>query len=923
MKQAMYQQVKSIFLQACDLADDERPAFLDSACGGDETLRSEVERMLAHDVGDETTSPLDAALDSAEVRAAINEITERRPSGPDPDRIGPYRIVRRLGEGGMGIVYEAEQDQPRRRVALKVVKPLFATPRLVRRFEFEVQVLGQLEHPGIARIYDAGMTEGVASGHPFFAMELIEGQPLTRHVRESHYTVEQRLGLVARICDAVHHAHQRGVVHRDLKPANILVVSHDDLEDPPTRDTAIHGVGQPKILDFGVAKAVASDIEQVTAQTDAGQLLGTVPYMSPEQIEGDAAHIDVRSDVYSLGVILYELLADQLPHDVGRLPLMEAARVVKEESPTRLGTIRHTLRGDIETIVHKSLAKDRDQRYQSAAELGSDIRRYLRHEPITARPASAVYQLRKFAQRHRAVMAGIIVAVGGICAGAAFAGWQAITATQARDEAVLAQRRSEAVNEFLVETLAAAMPTTQPDPDITMLAVVGSASATLIDHPTAEPMVDASIHDALSTIFQVLGRYPEAEVHAVKAVEILEAERGPAHEETLRAVVSLAELRRLQTRYAEAEELARRAYDDLVATVGEENASTLGAMHTLGLIATAMGRDDKGEALLKRALAGRTRVLGPSDRHTIASLNSLGSVYTATGEYDLAIELYEQALDARGTELGRDHPDTIVTRNNLASTFIQQGRLADAIAQLEAIVRTSRVLFGDEHYETLTYMNNLAGAYYNLGRLEDAQPLYEESFETGRRVLGETHRHTLTAANNLAGLYQDIGRLEDAERLYLMAYRLRRETLGLDHRDTLTAANNLGRFYQRSGRFDEALPLIDEARRGFAAMHGEGYPAAIITRSNYADLLNQMGRFEEALPHHEAVVDLAQAAMPPDHWFHGMATARLGIALVGLGQVDAGKALLVEARAHLVRVLDEGHDRVRFVDEALAAVESE
>ena len=314
-----------------------------------------------------------------------------------PVIIGHYRILRLLGEGGMGSVYLAEQENPHRLVALKVIKPGFVNAELLRRFEQEAHVLGRLHHPGIAQIYEAGTADSGFGPQPYFAMEFIEGQPLIEFAEERHLNLRARLELMAKICDAVNHAHQRGIIHRDLKPANILV------------DEA----GQPKILDFGVARVTDSDTE-ATRQTDMGQLIGTLAYMSPEQVQPDPLELDIRSDVYALGVIAYELLAGRLPYDTDRKALHEVVQAIRETDPVRLSSIHRMYRGDIETIVAKALEKDKARRYASAAELAADIRHYLTDQPIVARPPSTSYQLQKFARRHWALVTGVAAVFRGI-----------------------------------------------------------------------------------------------------------------------------------------------------------------------------------------------------------------------------------------------------------------------------------------------------------------------------------------------------------------------------------------------------------------------------------------------------------------------------------------------------------------------------
>src|SRR5215475_13497510 len=338
--------------------------------------------------------------------------------------IGRYRILRLVGEGGMGVVYEAEQDPLRRTVALKIIKPGIASPELLRRFELESQALGRLQHPGIARIYDAGTADTGFGPQPYFAMEFIHGKNVKDYAEEQRLNTRQLVEMVAKIAEAVHHAHQRGLIHRDLKPANILV---DE-------------TGQPKILDFGVARAIDSDM-QATTHTDMGQLVGTLAYMSPEQVLADPLGLDTRSDVYALGVILYELLAGRLPYTIGK-KLDETIHAIREEDPAKLSQISRSYRGDIETIVAKALEKDKTRRYGSAAELAADITRYLKDEPIVARPPSAGYQIQKFARRHKALVAGVVAVFAILLVGIATSAWLAVRARRAEAVAVEARDRS-------------------------------------------------------------------------------------------------------------------------------------------------------------------------------------------------------------------------------------------------------------------------------------------------------------------------------------------------------------------------------------------------------------------------------------------------------------------------------------------------
>jgi WD40 repeat protein/predicted Ser/Thr protein kinase len=411
--------VTEIFLAARRLPPAERPALLDERCGDDAALRAEVESLLHHH--DAPAVSLDRPVVAAPADLAP-------PADPDhvPAAIGGYRPLRLLGEGGMGVVYLAEQERPRRTVALKVMRAGVTSRQLLRRFEREHEALGRLQHPGIAQIFEAGVhrADGERQAQPFFAMEYVEGLPLTEHAERNGLDGAARLGLVVRVCEAVQHAHDRGVIHRDLKPANILVTAD----------------GEPKVLDFGVARATDLDLQVTTLHTRPGQLVGTLPYMSPEQVAGDPAGVDARCDVYALGVLCYELLSGRLPLDVARRSIPDAARVIADEDPPTLGTVDRGYRGDIETIVGRALEKDRSRRYQSPAELAADIRRHLRDEPIVARPPSTIYQLRKFARRNRKLVAALVALMLVLVAATAVSSTLGVLAIRARDVA----RRNEA-----------------------------------------------------------------------------------------------------------------------------------------------------------------------------------------------------------------------------------------------------------------------------------------------------------------------------------------------------------------------------------------------------------------------------------------------------------------------------------------------
>jgi WD40 repeat protein/predicted Ser/Thr protein kinase len=454
--------IEALFHQAADLPPEERQALLDAACADDPVLRAEVERLLADDA---RLGAVDAFLESPLIRATAEPpvgaaLSHPARQPPLPAQLGGYRLIRLLGEGGMGAVYEAEQDRPRRTVALKVVRPSLASPSLLKRFRHESQILGRLHHPGIAQVYEAGLAD---DGQPFFAMEFIRGLPLDEYARLRAPTLPARVELLARVCDAVQHAHEQGVIHRDLKPANILVEE----------------TGQPKVLDFGVARATDADLITGAGLTQTGQLLGTPNYMSPEQLKANPAGIDHRVDVYALGVILFELAARRLPYQLENRPLAETARLILEEDAPRVGSINPELRGDVETIVAKALEKDRARRYASAADLAADLRRWLANEPILARPPSALYHLRKFARRHRALVGGVLATgvalVLGLVGTILFAVAEAQQRGQAEQNAQQAEQNALAANNEKREALCQAYR-----------ASLAAASAALENHDVAD-----------------------------------------------------------------------------------------------------------------------------------------------------------------------------------------------------------------------------------------------------------------------------------------------------------------------------------------------------------------------------------------------------------------------------------------------------
>jgi len=840
---ARHERVMDLFDAACDLPPEQQTRFLREQAGEDESVIKEVRALLQHDA-----KPIDFVAQKAhggglEIIASELASGGRAKSTSEhveqlPHQIGRYRVIRKLGEGGMGVVYLAEQENPRRVVAVKVIKSIAASRSTLQRFEHEAHVLGMLQHPGIAQIFEAGTAEMKLAGisaagiHPYFAMEYVDGQTITKHAEHRRLGTRQRLELFMKVCEAVQHAHQKGVIHRDLKPANILVIDDAAGGDSKHRsgNTAL---GQPKILDFGVARLTDSDIQVTTIQTDAGQLVGTLQYMSPEQIAADPDGLDTRSDVYALGVILYELLTGRPPYDLRKMMVHDAARVIRDEEPTRLSSINRTFRGDIETIVGKALEKDKTRRYQSAAELADDIRRYLSDEPLVATPPSRVYQFRKFARRNKVLVGATAAVAVALCAAVLGLSQAVLTAHRQRDDAKLAeateralrismeqardqelsqrmaaQRQSKiakAVNDFLNnDLLAQADPVNQPDRDITLRSVLDHAADKVADRFADEPEVQASIRLSLGKTYQSLGEHNAAEPQLREAWNLCKNALGEDDELTLTAEAALADLMRLQGEYDAAEQMIRRVILVASRLLGAEHELVLNSRDILAMTLEKLNRYIEAEPLMAENLEIRRRLHGDESPETLLSMRLLGLFFERNGKFAEAEEIMVRTIQAMIKARGLDHPDTMAAMNNLALVYVGQQRYDEAEQILTPVYETQKRLLGERHSDTMTTLSNLATSIMGQHRLAEAEPLLAKKFAMVKEVLGPTHSDTLNAMNTLGGLYWRTKRYEDAENIHREVIRIGRETYGEKHLETMVAHACLMRLQISMNRIDEA-----------------------------------------------------------------------------------------------------------------------
>ncbi len=766
-----------------------------------------------------------------------------------PATIGRYRILSLLGEGGMGAVYEAEQEHPQRTVALKVIRAGYATAEMLRRFENETQALGRLQHPGIAQIYDAGTAETPFGYQPYFAMELVHGQTLLTYCETHQLNPRQRLELVAKICDAVQHAHQRGLIHRDLKPANILV------------DEA----GQPRILDFGVARLTDSDAH-ATRQTDIGQLVGTLAYMSPEQVLGDPAEIDTRSDVYALGIILYELLAGKLPYTIGR-QLHDAVRVIREEEPARLSSVHRTYRGDVETIVARALEKDKSRRYASAAELAADIRRYLHHEPIVARPPSTTYQLQKFARRNRALVAGVAAVLVVLVLGIAASTWEAVQARRAQKQAQQQAAISQAVNDFLQkDLLGQASAFNQPDPNITVRTVLDRAAKNIQGKFNQQPEVEAAIRDTIGNAYYDLGLSAQAQEQLQPALAL--GRRVPGTQNPKALAILFDDVARVDTeqgKYGEAEKLLSEAIESDRRVLGQQHPETLQAMGLLGKTYSDEGKNQQAETLLQQTVDLDRRVLGTADRGTVITMGYLVGVYSDEAKYTQAESLAGQLLQIDRQRSRANDPFTLSHMNELAAIYLQEGKYSQAEAMLRETLEMQRRLFGPEHPNTLTLETNLAACYLAEGKYAQAETLVKPALGIERRLKGRGHRDTAILTHILLKTYAAEGKYAEAEELC-------REAIP-DFQDNSVGLMSLAWFRLTAAdpRLRRNQEALGEARRGVKLTPGNGN---YLNTLGLAEVRNSL--WKEAIPTLQKAIALHGATDPSDFFVLAMAYEQKG-----------------------------------------------
>ncbi len=913
---------EAIFAAALEKDNPQvRAAYLDGACGDNIKLRNRIDLLLCEH--DESGGVLDTPPSGLGATVGFSAIAEKPGS-----TIGRYKLLQQIGEGGMGVVYMAEQSEPvQRKVALKIIKPGMDTQQVIARFEAERQALAMMDHNNIARVLDAGATD---SGRPFFIMELVRGVPITKYCDENKLDTRERLDLFKEVCNAVQHAHQKGIIHRDLKPSNVMVTLYD-------------GKPVPKVIDFGVAKATSQKLTDRTMFTQFGQMVGTLEYMSPEQAEISGLDVDTRSDIYSLGVLLYELLTGGTPLDRKRFKeaaLDEIQRMIREEEPpkpsTRLSTVNELasisaqrgiepkklsmlLRGDLDWIVMKSLEKDRTRRYDSASNFAADVGRYLADEPVEACPPSASYKLRKFTKRNKGPMMVTAALALLLFCGTTISTWQAIRATRAenlarhrlgevekerdrvaRSESLASERLSETEQQRdranQAERLASDQLRETEEERNRAVSAEQLAEERLVQVQTEketaerEKQIALAVKDFLQN--KLLGQASvTTQANSLMGAGRLagDAKPNPTIRELLERAAAELTKGKIETNfpdqpllqaeilatvgqtyigvgeYERAIELTRRALELYKAKLGPEHSSTLVCASNLAVAYDTAGKLDLALPLYEETLKLQKAKLGPEHLSTLLTMGYLALAYQAAGKPDLALPLAEETLKLQKAKFGANHPDTLGSMNTLAVTYHAAGKLDLALPLWEETLKRRKTQLGPEHPQTLISMSNLALAYKAAGKLELALPLYEETHKLFKAQLGPDHPHTLTSMNNLATAYESTGKLDLALPLYEETLKLQKAKRGPEHPDTLITMGNLALAYKTAGKLDLALPLAEETLKLQKAKFGANHPATLVSMNRLAVTYRAAGKLDLALPLYEETLKLRKAKLGAKH----------------------------------------------------------
>jgi tetratricopeptide (TPR) repeat protein len=811
--------------------------------------------------------------------------------------IGPYRLTQMLGAGGMGEVWRAEQTEPiHRTVALKLIKTGMDTRAVVARFDSERQALALMEHPSIARVFDAGAT---VEGRPYFVMEYVHGIAITDYCDRHRLSIKERLDLFMQVCEGVQHAHQKAIIHRDLKPSNVLVEE-------------VNGKPVPKIIDFGLAKAMGQQLTEMTLFTEAGAMLGTPDYMSPEQADRNERNIDTRTDVYSMGVILYELLVGELP--IGSRELRAAGieamlQKICEQEPLRpstkikslgqsakdsaerrregLDSLARHLRGDLDWITIKALEKDRLRRYGSASDLAADLQRYLQDQPVSAGPPTAVYRARKFMRRHRF---GVTVALAAVVLLIAFSASMAVQARRIAKE----RDRANRIADFMTQMFAVSDPSEALGNAITARTILDTASNEIRAGLAKDPEVQSDLMFTMARTYASLGLYATADNLSSTVLESRRRRLGPDDRKTLESMVQLGWILDREGHDEQAEKLIKQTIAEARRVLGPEDPDTLEAMDRLGFILQRLARFDEAEKLERQLVEVSTRRFGREDFHTLRARVSLADALSYQGRYAEAEGIYRDALGIEQHVLGPEHPQTLSTMNNLANRIQEQGCYAEAENLYRETLAIAERVVGPEHPDIANTMTAMANTLYYAGNSAEAEKWYRAALAIEQKALGPNNPETTRPMEGLANVMSGNGHYAEAEKLDLQILDIREHTLGPNHTDTLLSKFNIGDVLYQEGNLAEAEKLIREAFDAQSRVLGAENVDTLASKAELARILIRKGEYREAEEMARQAFEAQVRILGPQHLDTLNSLQFLGTAMVYNHDYEKAKKLFGE-----------------------------
>ena len=821
-----------------------------------------------------------------------------------PTRIGPYKILDVLGEGGMSVVYLADQTEPvKRQVALKIIKLGMDSKQVVARFESERQALAVLDHPNIAKIFDGGIAE---SGRSYFVMERVHGIPITDYCDNHRLDTNARIRIFIDVCSAVQHAHHKGLIHRDLKPSNILV-------------GVVDAKPQVKIIDFGIAKATSQSFTDKTLFTKIGQLVGTPQYMSPEQADVTGLDVDTRTDIYSLGVVFYELLVGTLPLDLTGVAEQAIKVALQEREPPRPSTrvtelgdtkdeiakarntnwveLRRQLTGDLDWIVMRAMAKDRTRRYETANALAAECRRVLKHEPVLARPPSAGYLLQRFVRRNRTIVVAGAFALLAILAGATAATIGFVRATQAEQAALREAETARQVSDFLVELFEVSDPSEARGNSILAREILDRGADRVREGLSSEPQVQSALMNTMGNVYSSLGLYESAQPLLDDALQKNETEYGRRSVKVASSLFNLGELARLRGEYSRSEALHREALSIREDLLSETDLIIASSMEGLGLAQYYESKYGEAEIALLRALEMYVDQLGEDDWRVAGVASNLARVMHNTDRYDEAERLIRRSLRIQRQNFGSDHPLVASNLMTLALILDDTGRLEEAIETFDESLRIYRKIYPGDHPFTAETQAHLAILIRWSGDLKKSEEYYLDSIGMLERTVGREHMLTARVKDSYGQLLFASKRFEEAEPILAESVELHRTLLGDRHINTARVLNNMGALLFLMGDYDRAEPFFRESLSIRAERFGDENVDLANSKNNLADLLNRIGKYEEAERLAIEAADSYGRVFSPSHWRAAVARNILGASLAGLGRYAEAETLILESNA--------------------------